>query len=97
MKNLTATKIYALAFGLFLGLCIWKFGNPVILDNKIPTPVSASDFLNDPWPTNSSGGTGGWGGHAGWSEGINRIGHTGLRDREQSRADLNGADALLPA
>jgi len=36
MKNLSATKIYALAFGLFLGLCVWKFGNPVILDQKIP-------------------------------------------------------------
>ena len=43
--------LYALAFGLFLGLCLWKFGNPVILDSKIPTPVSPADFLNDPWPT----------------------------------------------
>ena len=51
MKNLSATKIYALAFGLFLGLCVWKFGNPVILDQKIPQPVSVSDFLNDAWPT----------------------------------------------
>lgn len=42
---------YALAFGLFLGLCIWKFGNPVILDGVIPRPVSLSDWLNDPWPT----------------------------------------------
>jgi hypothetical protein len=51
MKNLTATKIYTLAFGLFLGLCIWKFGNPVILDHKISTPATASEFLNEPWPT----------------------------------------------
>jgi len=51
MKNLTATKIYPLAFGLFLGLCIWKFGNPVILDHKISTPATASEFLNEPWPT----------------------------------------------
>ncbi|HEY5043009.1 MAG TPA: O-antigen ligase family protein [Verrucomicrobiae bacterium] len=51
MKSLSATKIYALAFGLFLGLCIWKFGNPVILDQKISAPVSLSDFLNEPWPT----------------------------------------------
>ena len=50
-KKISGTAVYALAFGLFLGLCIWKFGNPVILDSKIPTPVSASDFLNDPWPT----------------------------------------------
>ena len=51
MKNLTATKIYALAFGLFLGLCIWKFGNPVILDHKISPPTTASEFFNEPWPT----------------------------------------------
>jgi hypothetical protein len=50
MKNLSATKFYALAFGLFLGLCIWKFGNPVILDHKISAPVSPADFLNEPWP-----------------------------------------------
>lgn len=45
------TKTYALAFGLFLGLCIWKFGDPVILDHKIETPATVSDFLNDAWPT----------------------------------------------
>jgi hypothetical protein len=51
MKNLSATKLYALAFGLFLGLCIWKFGNPVILDHKIPRR-SPSEFLaTNPWPT----------------------------------------------
>ncbi len=50
MKNFTASKIYALAFGLFLGLCIWKFGNPVILDHKIIAPNSAADFLHNPWP-----------------------------------------------
>jgi hypothetical protein len=41
---------YALAFGVFLGLTIWKFGNPVILDSKVVTPVSLTDFWNDPWP-----------------------------------------------
>jgi len=45
------TVVYALAFGLFLGLAILKFGNPVILDRNITPPVSASDFWNDPWPT----------------------------------------------
>jgi O-antigen ligase len=50
-KKSGGVEFYALAFGLFLGLCFWKFGNPVILDNKITPPVSASDFLNDPWPT----------------------------------------------
>jgi O-antigen ligase len=50
MKNFTATKAYALAFGLFLGLCIWKFGNPVILEHKISAPATPSEFLNEPWP-----------------------------------------------
>jgi O-antigen ligase len=49
--KISGTEIYTLAFGLFLGLCIWKFGNPVILDGKITPPVSASDFLDDAWPT----------------------------------------------
>jgi len=51
MKKISATKLYALTFGLFLGLCIWKFGNPVILDQKISAPVTLSDLLNDAWPT----------------------------------------------
>src|ERR1044071_4348155 len=44
-------RFYALTFGLFLGLCIWKFGNPIILDQKISPPHSFSEFLNDAWPT----------------------------------------------
>ena len=50
MKNLAATKLYTFAFGLFLGLCIWKFGNPVILDQKISAPVTSDEFLNYAWP-----------------------------------------------
>ena len=50
MKNLSATKLYALVFGLFLGLCIWKFGNPVILDHKIIAPVTPAELFNEPWP-----------------------------------------------
>ncbi len=42
---------FALAFGLLLGLAILKFGNPVILDQKIPVPANLSDFLNEMWPT----------------------------------------------
>ncbi len=41
---------FALAFGLFLGLAIWKFGNPVILDDKVTPPASLADFWNDSWP-----------------------------------------------
>ena len=55
MKRLSATAWYALVFGLFLGLCIWKFGNPVILDQKILTPVTPSDYLNDAWPIHWAG------------------------------------------
>lgn len=49
-SKFTANEIYALAFGLFLGLCILKFGNPVILDQKIYPPISLSDYWNDAWP-----------------------------------------------
>jgi hypothetical protein len=50
-KKISGVEFYALAFGLFLGLAMWKFGNPVILDQKISTPDSISDFWNDAWPT----------------------------------------------
>jgi hypothetical protein len=50
MKHFSATKLYALAFGIFLGLCLWKFGNPVILDRKISAPATPAEWLNDPWP-----------------------------------------------
>jgi len=50
-KKSGGTEFYALAFGLFLGLTILKFGNPVILDGKITPPASPSDLWNDPWPT----------------------------------------------
>ncbi len=46
-----ANNIYALIFGLFLGLVLWKFGNPVILDHKILTPTSPSEFWHQSWPT----------------------------------------------
>lgn len=49
--KISRIELYALAFGLFLGLAIWKFGNPVILDNKITTPDSPSEFWNYAWPT----------------------------------------------
>ena len=50
MKHSVATKLYALAFGLFLGLCLWKFGNPVILDHKITRPATGTDFFYQSWP-----------------------------------------------
>jgi hypothetical protein len=44
-------KAYALVFGLFLGLCVWKFGDPVILDRIMIPPATLSDWLGDAWPT----------------------------------------------
>ena len=49
-KKITGIGFYALVFGLFLGLVILKFGNPVILDQKITPPVSPSEFWADAWP-----------------------------------------------
>jgi len=48
--SLTAPELYSLAFGLFLGLAIVKFGNPVILDQIIFAPTSFSEFWHDAWP-----------------------------------------------
>ena len=54
MKNSSATKssgiFFALAFGLFLGLCIWKFGNPVILEKQIGSPTNVAEFWGNAWP-----------------------------------------------
>jgi hypothetical protein len=50
-KKISGIEFCALAFGLFLGLCIWKFGNPVILDSKITAPNSLSEAWTDFWPT----------------------------------------------
>jgi len=50
-SKIAPVEIFALVFGLFLGLCIIKFGNPVILDHKILTPQSLADAWNDGWPT----------------------------------------------
>src|ERR1039458_6632688 len=41
---------FALAFGLFLGLALLKFGNPVILDAKISAPHSFSEAWSQAWP-----------------------------------------------
>jgi hypothetical protein len=55
MKPFSATKLYALAFGLFLGLCLWKFGNPVILDHQISAPATLAEWFNEPWPPHWAG------------------------------------------
>jgi hypothetical protein len=48
--KIAATRFYALGFGLFLGLAILKFGNPVILDRTIAPPVTPAEFLGYAWP-----------------------------------------------
>jgi hypothetical protein len=50
-NKITGTRLYTLGFGLFLGLAILKFGNPVILDHKITPPVSPAEFWMYAWPT----------------------------------------------
>src|ERR1700733_3418942 len=50
-KKISGVEIYAIIFGFFLGLCIWKFGNPVILDEKISSPASLAELWNYAWPT----------------------------------------------
>jgi hypothetical protein len=50
-NKFAVAEIYALAFGLFLGLALWKFGNPVILDHKIFIPTSPAEFWSEAWPT----------------------------------------------
>ncbi|MFM8359348.1 MAG: O-antigen ligase family protein [Verrucomicrobiota bacterium] len=41
---------YPLLVGLFFGLAIWKFGNPVVLDRNITPPQTAGEWLQGPWP-----------------------------------------------
>jgi hypothetical protein len=50
-KKISGSDFYALVFGLFLGLAILKFGNPVILDYKITPPASLAEAWADFWPT----------------------------------------------
>src|SRR5260221_7929453 len=50
-RGFSARDLFALVFGLFLGLATVKFGNPVILDEKIAPPISLAEGWSDPWPT----------------------------------------------
>lgn len=45
-----ANALFAFVFGLFLGLAIWKFGNPVILDHIVFPPTSLAEWWADAWP-----------------------------------------------
>lgn len=43
-------RLWTVLFGMFLGLALLKFGNPVVLDRQIPPPASFSELLSQPWP-----------------------------------------------
>lgn len=43
-------RLGTLAFGLFLGLCLVKFGNPVVLEQRIEPPVTAAEWWTQSWP-----------------------------------------------
>src|SRR5437660_3412573 len=42
--------LFPVLCGLWLGLSLLKFGNPVLLANKIEPPRNILEFLIDPWP-----------------------------------------------
>lgn len=50
-RNNSRLNLYTLAFGLFLGLAIIKFGNPVILDQKIMPPTTLQEAWIYAWPS----------------------------------------------
>ena len=55
LKRSAPLELFTLLFGGLLGLAIWKFGNPVILDRQIAPPENASDWLNEAWPIHWAG------------------------------------------
>jgi hypothetical protein len=49
-KKFSAAELYTTILGLFLGLAIWKFGNPVILERILLPPKSWQDAWENAWP-----------------------------------------------
>lgn len=43
-------RLFALAFGLFLGLTLLKFGNPPIMEKFVSVPANGYEFVLNPWP-----------------------------------------------
>ena len=41
---------FALACGLWIGITLLKFGNPVIFGDMITAPESVAEFVFTPWP-----------------------------------------------
>jgi hypothetical protein len=50
MSNFIKRWMFPLLFGLFLGLTLLKFGNPVILDSNVAPPNSFSEAWSQTWP-----------------------------------------------
>lgn len=46
----TGRELYLIILGLFLGLSVIKFGNPVVLDAVVPAPNTISDAWSWAWP-----------------------------------------------
>lgn len=53
-KLLPRQRFYALVCGIWLGLSLLKFGNPIIFGEMIGWPADLAEFIFTPWPT-------GWG------------------------------------
>lgn len=49
-RGVTKERLVGVAWGLFLGLAIVKFGNPLAIEAAIRPPESLSDWIEDPWP-----------------------------------------------
>jgi O-antigen ligase len=42
--------LFALLFGLFLGLCLLKFGNPAVMEKFATMPANGYEWIFSPWP-----------------------------------------------
>ena len=42
--------LYALSLGVFLGLAVIKFGNPIVLEGQLDVPRTLAEFWGWPWP-----------------------------------------------
>jgi O-antigen ligase len=49
-RRFSGADVFAIVFGLFLGLALLKFGNPVILAAKISPPKNSAEFRDFAWP-----------------------------------------------
>jgi O-antigen ligase len=43
-------ELFALLFGLFMGLCLLKFGNPAVMEKFATMPGNGYEWIFSPWP-----------------------------------------------